>query len=321
MRFSIIIPIYNAASTLCRCLKSIQGQDFSDYQVLLVDDGSTDGSGTLAGAFAAGDSRFCLISAPHAGTGAARNRGFAQAEGEYVLYLDADDLWIREDLLSELDRQITSQSADVYMYQMVKVTEEGGVLSRYTKPPFRAEGTVQPLRDVYADLVRDGQTLASACNKCVRASLLRQREIRFREDVLGEDIDWVLGLFSQAQTICLLNLPAYAYTQHKNSSRSTERDAPNDLVEIILDWSRRALEDGTSHTQAVAGLIAFEYGICMGNHHRLSPERKGQMKRNAHLLRYGLDKKTRLILRFYRVFGYRLTCLAIRVYLGIRRIW
>lgn len=321
MRMSVIIPVYNGAEVLGRCLDSVLIQTFGDYQVIIVDDGSTDGSLAVARDYAARDARFEVIVSRHGGPGAARNIGLEYARGEYVLYMDADDYWVRADLLQELTDRIKRAPADVYMYQMAKVTEDGTVLERFDKPPFAKADQVLPLGDVYQDLVRDGHTLAAAWNKCVRRELLLNGNIRFREDILCEDIDWVLQLFSHAQTICLLNTRAYAYTQHKTVSRSTRSDAPNDLVTIVHDWAGRISNEKTAHPEAVAGVLAFEYGICMGSHHRMSREKKRLMKQNVHLLDQGLDRKTMLIRRFYRVFGYHLTCAAVRLYLMMRRIW
>lgn len=321
MLFSIIIPMYNAEKTLEKCLTSILRQSFSDYQVLIVDDSSTDGSPTLAVGFAGTDDRFSLLSIPHSGPGAARNAGLSHAQGEYVVHMDADDYWIREDLLQQLADRIRVRPADVYMYQMVKMTEEGSVLNRYTKPPFANADVVMELKDVYQDLVADGQTLAAAWNKCVRRALLLEKGIRFREDVLGEDIDWVLQLFSHVQTICLVNLQAYAYVQHKTQTRSTCTAAHDDLVTIVHDWGIRSMDDKTAHAVAVAGLVAFQYGTCIGRDHLLSEEKKQTMRRDAYLLNFGLDGKTKLIRRFYRIFGYPLTAAALRLYLALRRIW
>lgn len=321
MLFSIIIPMYNAETTLDKCLSSIAGQRFQDYQVLIVNDGSTDRSPAIAKQFADRDPRFSVIPANHSGPGAARNKGLACAEGDYVLYMDADDYWIREDLLPELSSRIHTHPADVYMYQMVKVTEDGTVLQRYTKPPFKQEGLVLDLEDIYQELVQDGQTLAAAWNKCVRRDLLLEKQIRFREDVFCEDIDWVLQLFSHTQTICLLNLWAYAYTQHKVKTRSTRSDAPNDLVTIVHDWGIRSVQGNISHNEAAAGLAAFEYATCLGRYHLLSPEKKKILRQDAYLLNYGLDRKTLLIRRFCRIFGFPVTCAALRVYLFLRRIW
>lgn len=321
MRFSIIIPAYNAASTLGKCLDSIGRQSYRDFQVLIVDDGSTDGSRAIATEYASRDPRFHLVTTAHRGTGAARNSGLDHAQGEYILYMDADDSWIRPDLLEQLNCRIESHLTDVFMFQMVKVTEDGKVMTRYTKPRFQQENTVLALKDIYQDLVKDGQTLASACNKCVRRAVLLEYGIRFREDIIGEDIDWVLQLFSHVQSICLLNLNAYAYTQHRGASRSSHPDASNDLVTIVREWGAYATQDDAAHARAVAGLVAFEYGICMGSYHRLSRENRRVMRKNVRLLEYGLDKKTRMIAEFYGIFGFSLTCLAIRIYLLLRRIW
>lgn len=320
MRMSIILPAHNGAATLGRSLDSILMQSFGDYEAVIVNDGSTDETAAIAAEYVRRDPRFRLVSTPCRGAGAARNTGFAHARGEYILFMDADDYWLREDLLQELDSRIRRLPADVYMYQMVKVTEEGTVLERYTKPPFSAADRVLALEDVYQDLVKDGQTLAAAWNKCVRRELL-ESGIRFREDVLCEDIDWVLQLFSQVQTICLMNLRAYAYTQHKATSRSTRKDAPNDLAVIIADWAQRVRDGDAVHREAVAGVLAFEYGICMGSFHLLCPENRELLRRNISLLDSSLDRKTLLIRRFCGLFGFRLTCLAIRVYLLLRRIW
>ncbi len=321
MRMSIIIPVYNAAATLRRCLDSILAQSYGDYQVVVVDDASTDESLAIAESYAARDERFLVLASAHCGTGAARNKGLAVAAGQYVVYMDADDYWIREDLLQALDDRIRDLPADVYMYQMAKVTEDGAVLKRFDKQLFSCADQVMALDAVYQDLVADGHTLAAAWNKCVKRQLLLENEIRFREDVLGEDIDWVLQLFSYVQTICLVNIRAYAYTQHKSPSRSTRSDAPNDLVTIVSDWAEKLNRETMAHRDAVAGVVAFEYGICMGSHHLLSKENKKRMRCSVRLLQGGLDRKTMLIHRFCTVFGYDLTCAAVRLYLLLRRIW
>lgn len=321
MLFSIIVPMYNAENFIERCLNSILNQTYQEFEVLIVDDGSSDSSFHKARSMSESDSRLKIFTIPHSGPGAARNRGLSNTRGEYVLFMDADDYWLDSEFLAKLNDMIKHQNTEVFMYQMVKVTTEGDILKRYVKPPFYHDNVVLKLKDVYVDLVRDGQALASACNKCVSRKLIDKYAIHFLEDTNGEDIDWVLQLFSYVRTICLLNWDVYAYTQHKTESRSTSKDAPNDLVEIIERWSNLLKQGQVPHARAVAGLVAFEYGICMGNNQYLSKEKRKVMRAHEYLLKYGLDKKTRLIKSFYNKFGYTLTCFAIRFYLWTRRIW
>src|SRR5262247_2937258 len=91
-RISVVVPFFNNVAFLGDCLASIAAQTYPDLQVIMVDDGSTDGSAEIARAQAAADPRFELISQPNGGPGSARNRGVAAATGEFLAFVDADDL-------------------------------------------------------------------------------------------------------------------------------------------------------------------------------------------------------------------------------------
>lgn len=321
MLFSIIVPVYNADLTIRRCVDSIYKQHIDDIEIILIDDQSTDSSLTVICELAEIHPEITVRQIQHGGAGAARNAGVELATGDYVLFMDADDYWMDQGLLRKLREMICHNYTDVFMYQMVKVTEAGNILKRYKKQPFMHENVVLSLKDVYADLVADGQALASACNKCVRKELLSKYSIEFVEHLRGEDIDWTLRLFSYASTICLLNLDAYAYTQHKAESRSTAKNAVNDLVTIVSEWAEKLKKGNISHARAVAGLVAFEYGICMGNVSNLREDKKNLMWKYQYLLKYALDRKTKLIYCFYKVFGLNITCRCVRMYLFMRNVW
>jgi len=100
VRVSVVIPLYNKANYITRSLRSVAGQTFADFETIIVDDGSTDGSGELAAEFP--DRRFRVLRQANAGPGAARNRGIEEARGEAIAFLDADDEWMPEYLESGL---------------------------------------------------------------------------------------------------------------------------------------------------------------------------------------------------------------------------
>ena len=110
MRFSLIIPVYNVASWLRVCLDSVVGQTFADFECICVDDGSTDGSGAILDEYAARDARFKVIHQPNGGEGAARNAGLDIAQGEWICFLDADDV-LNERALEAYDRGIRTAPA------------------------------------------------------------------------------------------------------------------------------------------------------------------------------------------------------------------
>ena len=111
-KFSIIIPVYNVAPYLRECLDSVLAQTFTDWEAICVDDGSTDGSADILDEYAAKDERFRIVHQPNAGVSAVRNEGMCQAKGEYLTFLDGDDVYDK-DWLSNADKVLRETDADL----------------------------------------------------------------------------------------------------------------------------------------------------------------------------------------------------------------
>lgn len=123
--FSVIVPIYNAEKTLRRCLNSLRDQSFSDFEVLMIENGSSDASNNICRAYASGDSRFLLHSCEkNTGPSGARNIGLEQVRGEWVVFVDSDD-YVTLDYLEQLQRVFTAKHADVvfFGYRQINVDE------------------------------------------------------------------------------------------------------------------------------------------------------------------------------------------------------
>lgn len=318
--FSIIIPAFNAAKYIEKCIQSVLAQSYTDFEVIIIDDGSVDGTEEISRKAAEASEFISAYRTPHSGAGAARNAGLKQASGEYVVFLDADDYWTNSCLLEHLHDRLMEREVDVVMFQMDKYTEDGQILKKYRKGAFPSDKKYYRLRDVYEVLVRDGQVLASSCNKCVRRSLLEEAGIAFQEGGLAEDIDWVLQLFGRVKSISFLDEISYAYIQHKGYSASNDTEGPEYQARMIRDWAGRLKRHEVPNAKAVSGMLAFEYGICLGYYQYLSLEMKKMVKDHRYLLEYALDAKTQKIRRFHRIFGLNLTCAAVRFYLFLRRI-
>lgn len=325
--YSIIIPAYNADKYIEQCIRSVLAQTWTDYEICIIDDGSEDRTGEIIRKMAEASPAISFVRIPHSGAGAARNEGVRRTEGKYILFLDADDYWINPRLLEQLREKLTrgeqpdpQKNPDVIMFQMDKYTAEGKVLKKYRKSQFPSEKETYRLKEVYETLVSDGQALASSCNKCIRRALLEKEEIEFQEGGLAEDIDWVLQLFSRVKYIGFLNEISYAYRQHNGYSASNDKAGPEYQARMVEDWAAKLKRHEVPNARAVSGLLAFEYGICLGYSKNLSAEMKQMLKDHRYLLEYALDKKTRMIRDFQRIFGLRLTCLAVRCYLFLRRL-
>ena len=132
MKFSIIVPIFNGSSTLKRCVDSVLAQKYDDWELLLIDDGSTDESAVLAEEFSVKDERISVIHQKNQGPFFAREAGLRAAVGEWVLFLDCDDYW-KECCLQSIETAIAEQSPDCIFFLANKVDEEGNLLRKVGK--------------------------------------------------------------------------------------------------------------------------------------------------------------------------------------------
>ena len=105
VRISIVVPVYNAEDYLDRCLHSVMDQEFTSYEVILVDDGSTDASSLICDRYSSTDPRFVTIHQANKGVSAARNAGINMAQGEYVMFLDSDDVLLPFALETMMENQ------------------------------------------------------------------------------------------------------------------------------------------------------------------------------------------------------------------------
>lgn len=129
MTFSIIVPVYNVESYLEQCVESILAQTYPDYEVLLIDDGSTDASGSICDRYAAGHPFIRVIHQNNQGLSGARNRGLKAAKGDWIAFVDSDD-WIEPDMLETLQKHIQKTGADVYSFNARKVGYTGEVIEK-----------------------------------------------------------------------------------------------------------------------------------------------------------------------------------------------
>lgn len=157
MKLSIIVPVYNAAETLERCVGSILGQDYRNFELLLVDDGSTDGSGLLADRLAQTDARSAVFHKPNGGLSDARNYGIDRSQGQYLTFIDSDDELAPGTLAAVMAVVEARKDYDILEYPV-------------TERPGRAdEHLFNPGDEEYADaadwLAEQGLTHCWACNK------------------------------------------------------------------------------------------------------------------------------------------------------------
>ena len=223
---SIIVPVYNAEKGIRRCVDSILGQEFTDFELLLVDDGSTDGSPAILDAYAAADPRVTVIHKPNSGVSATRNLALGKAKGTYIQFLDADD-WITEDATKLLVRSALENNADMVIADFYRVV--GDDVAR--KGQIGGDATSLS-RQEYADLMMKDPAdfyYGVIWNKLYRASIIRDHGVRMDETLNWcEDFIFNLEYVLHVRTVAVLRSPIYYYVKTEGSLVSR-----TDLTDVV----------------------------------------------------------------------------------------
>ena len=218
--FSLILPCYNVEKYVARCVQSILKQDFADYEIILVDDGSTDGTPALCDALAAEHGCIRVIHKENGGLSSARNAGMTAARGQYVWFIDSDD-WIEDGALGVLHQACEADAPDVVKLDYYRV-EETKIAVRCAAAPglYRGEPLEQLRRLAFCAA---GRYVLSACMHVYRRALLEAQALRFvpEKEVGSEDYLFTLQLLLHVQSIRVLDTPLYDYERRNGSLSQT----------------------------------------------------------------------------------------------------
>jgi glycosyltransferase involved in cell wall biosynthesis len=223
MRFSVIVPVYNVERYLDECVRSLLDQTFTDFEIILVDDCSPDGSPALCDLWAKRDGRIRVIHKPeNQGLGFARNTGVEAARGEYVLFVDSDD-FVSADTLETCDR-VLSDGSDILVFGMELFYEnKNGEVQR--KEGYCTENhyarAKEELADMFVRLSRD-RVFPYACNKVYRRAFLEKAEARFEKTKLIEDFLFNIDLFGKAEAIRSVSDVFYHYRKPAHETLASQ---------------------------------------------------------------------------------------------------
>lgn len=208
---SVIVPVYNVEKYLERCVDSIRTQTYSNLEIILVDDGSPDGSGAICDAYAAKDSRVRVIHKENGGLSSARNAGMDMAAGEYLSFIDSDD-WIHPDTYAHLMELLKKYDASIACMGNMDVSEKTGEQKLALCP--KKEECISGEELVQRMFLWQGIDCA-ACDKVFRSELFR--DIRFPLGKTCEDIAIMYRVVLPAQRVVMCDKPYYYYFHRPGS--------------------------------------------------------------------------------------------------------
>lgn len=211
---SIIVPVYNAEKYLKRCVDSILSQDFPDFELLLMDDGSTDQSGDICDAYAAGDERVQVIHKENTGVSDTRNRALSLAKGGYIQFLDSDD-WIVPEATRLLVASMEQYQCDMVISDFYRVSGE-----RLAQKGDIEEDKVMNRQEFAACMIENPADFYYGVlwNKMYRRSIIEKHQIRMDVTISWcEDFLFNLEYIRHASSFYALQVPIYYYLKRKGS--------------------------------------------------------------------------------------------------------
>ncbi len=212
-KISVIVPVYKVEQYLDRCVKSILGQSFKDFELILVDDGSPDKSGEMCDEWAKKDNRIIVIHKQNGGLSDARNCGIAKCSAQYVTFIDSDD-YVREDFLSYLYDMAVKNNSDISMCQFINI--HGEDFERLTEENDIIE--FPSYQDCCIRFCQDAQYCVAVC-KLYRMDLLLKYP--FPVGRMHEDAATVGKLLYEAEKISVGTKKLYGYYQNPQSITHT----------------------------------------------------------------------------------------------------
>lgn len=318
MKVSFILPVYNVMPYLERCVQSLVCQTYKDFEIILVDDGSTDGSGKLCDKLATIDSRIRVIHQENQGLSGARNTGIHQARGEYIAFLDSDDEWLLSDGLEKLMKM---GHADIIAFKRVDIWGEDG---RIESADYDTEKINQMLdtQAIFSYLVTTQQLQISACFLLARRQMLLDDDIFFPLGMYSEDVFWSMHLWQHVQTVSFTNLNLYGYYHREASITTTATIRSYHSYDQIFTYWKAQCDEGCKNATAIRAFMANMWVSRGYAYHSMAdndkPEALRILQKHIDLLNYSQTPKSKRVRRLVPLIGVKNTAAVLGWYWRLR---
>ena len=322
-KVSIIIPVYNSTLYLKECIDSILKQSYQNFEILLVDDGSTDDSPAICDKYAAEDERVITIHKENGGTSDARNIGLQKASGDYITFMDNDDYWNDSEALGNIVELIEDSNPDVVMHTNLTFWQNENKM--LTPKGFdRSLVSGKKREEAVANLLKGGVLSVTVWTKLVRTSLVREKNLYFKKGIRNEDTDWIARLLIYADKYEWYDKPFYVYRKGHESAQTSQKMQyymVNDLKNILTEYAGYAENElKEPYRRVFCSYLAYPYAVWMGQSYlveqddRIKRDRK-EMKKYAYLLSCDLNPSVHLVKMAYRLLGFHLTARLLMIYI------
>lgn len=313
--FSVIVPIYNVEKYLNQCIDSVLAQTCKDYELILVDDGSPDGSGAICDQYARKYQNVKVIHKENGGLSDARNYGIDVAEGEYITFIDSDDWWSDDNFLKKAKEILQKEKTDIYMHACSRYFESKNISVPNREYPIF--GTYE-FSDAIEKIVKAESLYVSAWSKIIIREKIQKFDSNLRSQ---EDIEWILRQFKGLRTVYISRDIQYQYRQRDDSlSKQPDWRITFEIIkrgmELIDDYEKKS-----KLKEIMMGYLGFQYGVLMRMVGGIKDKKEREyaisvIEPYQFLLERAQGKKTRICKTLCRLVGLNLTCVLLARHTG-----
>ena len=291
---SVIVPVYNVEKYLEECLKSIKRQTYTDIEVILVNDGSIDRSKEICERYCEKDSRFKLVNQENKGLSGARNRGMLESKGEFISFVDSDDV-LKEDMLEQLMKQMTSEDIDIVECWYTNEKQELELSTpKNVKTIFQGDS-----KEALVSLCKDNIVRLNAVAKLFRRQVIVN--FPFLEGLFYEDVYGGIGILKHIRKMVKINYIGYYYRVRQGSIMNREFNIKNLDLFTICDKLEQLYQGDTDSLAYIHRRLfhlvlmhVVDYHIFEGNPYK--------EKYVEYLNRYAKGSSRSLVMRAYQLF-------------------
>ncbi len=321
MKISVIIPVYNVKPYLERCVNSALRQSYKDLEIILVDDGSTDGSSELCDQITMKDQRIRVIHQRNQGVSAARNTGIREATGKYIMFLDPDDLWLVDDGLETVMSQC-EETTELICFKVVDIWKDG---HKSLSPDYNLEIiSRQPnTQALFTYLIKSQALRLTAWIVVVRKQILIDYQIYFPSHIIGEDLFWHMILWQHVRNAKMANVNLYGYWHRQDSITAAPAAiwSYKEYDEIFTYWKEQHRQ-GCVNGDIILGHMANIWINRGYVFYKLKDSEKPIafeiLHKHVGLLNYAFTPKAKLTAKLYHFAGLRITVFLLSLYWLLR---
>lgn len=308
--FSIIIPCYNVEKYVVSCVDSILKQTEKDFEIVIINDGSTDNTLEVIQKNYSNNEYIKIIDQKNGGLSKARNTGIKNSTGKYLCFVDSDDYWNDNNALRKIKAYIIDNDKDIIVIGNTKFFENDEKIVPKKSINYKGQGVEY--------LIKTNYFKACAWDKIVKRELVVNKNNYFPDGLFSEDIIWCGKLLEETLNVGCLEENFYMYRQRVGSiTKSVKEKNIKDMIQMIHNF------DGIDNN-IVKSFLAYEYSVALGLvstknvKNNISKETLNELFLLKDLLNYDLSEKVHKVNMLKKLFGIKLTSKILGIFIDLK---